>query len=121
VVSVTTHDSAQLFGLGAANAAGMSVIGLLLVLAVRKKAGPDALAGLARVAVVGIVAAGVAALAGWAVVTGAGHLLGSTPTVLGSLAQGMLGGIVVAVVFAAVAYPLDRRDMAPLAAKLLRR
>jgi putative peptidoglycan lipid II flippase len=107
--------------LGAANAAGMTVIGILLVHAVRKKAGPGALAGLSRVTAVGIVAAGVAALAGWAAVTGAGHVLGPTPTVFGSLAQGMLGAIVVAVVFAAVAYPLDRRDMAPLAATLLRR
>jgi putative peptidoglycan lipid II flippase len=121
VVSVTAGGTAQLVGLGAANAAGMSVIGLLLVHAVRKKAGPGALAGLSRVAVVGIVSAGVAALAGWAAVTGIGHVLGPTPTVFGSLLQGMLGAIVVAVVFAAVAYPLDRRDMAPLAATLLRR
>lgn len=121
VVSTTTDGSAQLIGLGAANAAGMSVIGVLLVRAVRKKAGPDALAGLARVTVVGIVAAGAAGLAGWAAVAGAGHLFRATPTVLESLAQGMLGAIVVAVVFAAVAYPLDRRDMAPLAATLWRR
>jgi putative peptidoglycan lipid II flippase len=121
VVSATTHDGAQLFGLGAANAAGMTVLGLLLVLAVRKQAGPAALAGLGRATVVGIVAAGVAALAGWATVAGIGHLLGPTPTVAGSLGQGMLGGIVVAVVFAAVAYPLDRRDMAPLATMLVRR
>jgi putative peptidoglycan lipid II flippase len=121
VVTTTTSGGPEVFGLGAANAAGMSVIGVLLAYAVRRKAGPGALAGLARVTVVGIVAAGAAALAGWAAVTGAGHLLGATPTVIGSLAQGMLGGIVVAVVFAAVAYPLDRRDMAPLAATLLRR
>jgi putative peptidoglycan lipid II flippase len=121
VVSVTAHGTAQLVGLSAANAAGMSVIGLLLVHAVRRKAGPGALAGLARVTVVGIVAASVAALAGWAAVTATGHLFGPTPTVPGSLGQGMLGGIVVAAMFAAVAYPLDRRDMAPLAATLLRR
>ncbi|MEV6851423.1 lipid II flippase MurJ [Actinoplanes sp. NPDC051411] len=121
VVTTTTSGGPEVFGLGAANAAGMSVIGVLLVYAVRRKAGPGALAGLTRVTVVGIVSAGAAALAGWAAVTGAGHLLGATPTVIGSLAQGMLGGIVVVVVFATVAYPLDRRDMAPLAATLLRR
>jgi putative peptidoglycan lipid II flippase len=99
----------------------MSVIGALLVHAVRKNAGPDALAGLARVTVVGIVAAAVAALAGWATVAGVGHLIGGTPTVVGSLVQGMLGGAVVVVVFVAVAFPLDRRDMAPLAMTLRRR
>jgi putative peptidoglycan lipid II flippase len=121
LVTTTTTGGPEVFGLGAANAAGMSVIGVLLVLAVRKQAGPAALAGLARATVVGIVAAAVAALAGWATVAGIGHLVGRTPTVVGSLGQGMLGGIVVAVVFAAVAYPLDRRDMAPLATMLLRR
>ena len=108
----------QVFALGLANAVGMSAIGLLLVLAVRRDAGPEALSGLGRVTLVGIVAAGVAALAGWAVVVGVGHAFGPTPTATGSLAQGMLGGIVVAVVFIAVAYPLDRHDMRPLAAGL---
>jgi putative peptidoglycan lipid II flippase len=121
VVTTTTHGGPEVFGLGAANAAGMTVIGVLLVLAVRREAGPDALAGLGRATVVGIVAAAAAAAAGWAAVTAIGHLAGPTPTVAGSVGQGMLGGIVVAVVFAAVAYPLDRRDMAPLAATLLRR
>jgi putative peptidoglycan lipid II flippase len=121
VVTTTTHGGPEVFGLGAANAAGMTFIGVLLVYAVRAKAGPAALAGLARATVVGIVAAGVAALAGWATVAGIGRLAGATPTVAGSLAQGMLGGIVVAVVFVAVAFPLDRRDMGPLAATLRRR
>jgi putative peptidoglycan lipid II flippase len=121
VISATAGGTAQLVGLGAANAAGMSVIGALLVHAVRKNAGPGALAGLARVTVVGIVAAAVAALAGWATVAGVGHLIGGTPTVVGSLVQGMLGGAVVVVVFVAVAFPLDRRDMAPLAMTLRRR
>jgi putative peptidoglycan lipid II flippase len=121
IVTTTTRGGPEVFGLGAANAAGMSVIGILLAHAVRKKAGPEALAGLARVTVVGIVAAAVAALAGWATVAAVGHLIGATPTVAGSLGQGMLGGFVVAAVFVAVAFPLDRRDMAPLAATLRRR
>ena len=54
--------------LGLANAAGMSVIGLLLVLAVRRHAGPAALAGLGRATAAGVLAAGWPALAGWAVV-----------------------------------------------------
>jgi len=116
---VSTGDRA-VFGLGAANAIGMSVIGVLLVLAVRRHAGLDALAGLGRATVAGIVAAGAAALAGWGVVAGIGRLAGPTPTAGGSLLQGMLGGVVVAAVFAAVAYLLDRRDMRPLAATLAR-
>jgi putative peptidoglycan lipid II flippase len=67
------------------------------------------------------VAAVVAALAGWAAVAGLGLLTGATPGAAGSLLQGMLGGVVVAVAFAAVAYLLDRRDVRPLAAKLARR
>lgn len=111
----------EVLGLGLANAAGMSVIGGLLVLAVRRHAGGAALAGLGRVLVVGIVAAGLAALAGWGVVAGIGHLTGPTPTVFGSVAQGMLGGAAVLGVFAAVAYLLDREDMRPLTATLARR
>ena len=114
-------DQRQVLGLGLANAIGMSVIGILLVLAVRRHAGPDALAGLGRATAAGIVAAGAAALSGWGVVAEIGQLVGTTPTVGGSLLQGMLGGVVVAVVFAAVAYLLDRRDVRPLAATLARR
>jgi len=114
-------DDRQVLGLGLANAAGMSVIGLLLVLAVRRHAGPAALAGLGRASIAGVLAAAAAALAGWATVVGIGDLFGATPTVAGSIVQGMLGGAVVAAVFVAVAYPLDRRDMRPLAATLTRR
>jgi putative peptidoglycan lipid II flippase len=118
VLSGVFGDERQVFALGLANAVGMSAIGLLLVLAVRRHAGPESLSGLGRATLVGIVAAGVAALAGWAVVAGVGHAFGPTPTGIGSLAQGMLGGVVVAVVFLAVAYLVDRRDMRPLAATL---
>ena len=121
VVFGSVDQDRQVFGLGLANAAGMSVIGLLLVLAVRRHAGPAALAGLGRASGAGVVAAAAAALAGWAVVTGIGHLFGSTPTVPGSIVQGMLGGAAVLTVFAAVAYPLDQRDIRPLAATLARR
>jgi putative peptidoglycan lipid II flippase len=94
----------QLIALALANAIGMSAIGLLLVRAVRRQAGPQALDGLARVTGVSIVAAGAAALAGWAVV----HV---TPSGGGGLLQGILGGVVVAVVFGALAFLLDRQDV----------
>ena len=112
----------QLFGLGLANAVGMSVIGLLLVLAVRRHAGADSARrarprhrrryrgrGSRRPRRMGR--------------RGRNRTRWSapTPTGAGSLVQGMLGGVVVAAVFVAVAYPLDRRDLRPLAATLARR
>jgi putative peptidoglycan lipid II flippase len=111
----------EVFGLGLANAIGMSAIGLLLALAVRRHAGRAALAGLSRATGAGIVAAVAAALAGWAVVAGVGHVFGPAPTTVGSLVQGTLGAVVVTAVFVAVAYPLDRHDVRPLAATLARR
>ncbi len=114
-------EERQVFGLSLANAVGMSVIGLLLVLAVRRHAGPAALDGLGRVTLVAVLAAGLAAVAGWGTVAGVGRLFGPTPEAVGSIVQGMLGGLVVLPVFAAVAYPAARRDMAPLARRLRRR
>jgi len=121
VLTGVLPEPRQAAGMGAANAIGMSVIGLLLVLAVRRHAGPAALAGLSRVTLAGIVAAVVSGVAGWATVEGLGSALGGTPGAGVSLLQGMLGGIVVAVVFLAVVYPLDRRDLGPLVSKLTRR
>jgi putative peptidoglycan lipid II flippase len=120
-LSAGLGDDRQVFALGLANALGMSVIGALLVLAVRRHAGPGALAGLGRVTGVGIVAAGIAALAGWGTVVAIGHASGPTPGIAGSLVQGMLGAVVVAVAYVAVAYVLDRPDMRPLAETLARR
>ncbi|GAA0547947.1 hypothetical protein GCM10010172_32270 [Paractinoplanes ferrugineus] len=110
----------QVLTLGLANAVAMTVIGILLVLAVRRHAGAAALAGLSRATVVGIVAAGVAALAGWAVVAGIGHLVGAHPTAGGSVVQGVLGGLTVLAVFAGVVYPAARSDVAPLVGRLRR-
>jgi putative peptidoglycan lipid II flippase len=98
-------------GLGLASAVGMTVLGVLLVLAVRRHAGPEALAGLGRATAVGIVAAGVAAFAGRVAVEFSGHL---------AAVQGLCGGIAVLVVFAAVAYPFAGRDLAPLVRRLRR-
>ncbi|MFI5937765.1 murein biosynthesis integral membrane protein MurJ [Actinoplanes sp. NPDC051494] len=118
VLSAVLAEPRQAAGLGAANAIGMSVIGVLLVLAVRRHAGPAALTGLMRATLVGIVAAIVSGAAGWLVVDSLG---GGTPGAGRSLLQGMLGGIVVAVVFLAVVFPLDRRDLGPLVSRVTRR
>ena len=120
VAFAAVGDDRQIFVLGLANSAGMTVIGLLLVVTVRRHAGPDALAGLGRATVVGIVAAGTAALAGWGAVAGTGRLAGAAPTVGGSLVQGVLGGLAVLAAFGVVAYVLDRRDVAALAERLKR-
>jgi len=121
IVSVRVGGEAQVLALGLAAAAGMTVIGALLVLAVRRQAGAGALHGLGRASGAGIVAAGVAALAGWGTVTAIGHAFAATPAVAGSLIQGMLGGVVVALVYVSVAYVLDSPDMRPLARTLVRR
>ena len=123
VIALSTGlaGGARLPALGLTSAAGMSVIGVLLVLAVRRLAGPAALRGLGRATGAGIVAAGTAALSGWGTVLAIGHAFGATPGVAASLVQGMLGGVVVAVAYVAVAYLLDRPDMRPLAQTLARR
>ncbi|WIM94584.1 lipid II flippase MurJ [Actinoplanes oblitus] len=108
----------QLLGLGLANSAGMTVLAVLLIVGVRRHAGAAALAGLPRAAGAAVVAAGLAGLAGWGVVRG---LDGLRSGVLGSLLAGVLGGITVLVVFLAVAFVLDRRDLRPVAGMLRRR
>ncbi|GID94580.1 hypothetical protein Adi01nite_39920 [Amorphoplanes digitatis] len=107
----------RVLSLSLANSVGMLTLGVLLVAVVRRRAGAAALAGLPRATGVGIVAAVVAGLAGWGVVEGIRHAFGSTPAGWVSVLSGMLGGVVVLVVFVAVVYPLDRHDLRPLVAK----
>ncbi len=121
VATVVAEGGPQVFGLGLATAVGMSVTGVLLVLAVRRHAGVAALAGLGRALLAAIAGAVLAGLAGWGVVAVLGSAVWPTPGVLGSLVEGMLGGTAVVVVFGAVAFALDRRDLGPLAATVRRR
>jgi putative peptidoglycan lipid II flippase len=102
------------------NSTGMVLLGGLLVLAVTRSAGGPALAGLGRATAVGVLAGGLAAAAG---ATVAGWLAAGnpTPTQVDSVLQGMLSGAVVALVFLAVAHPLDRHDVQPLVATARRR
>jgi putative peptidoglycan lipid II flippase len=115
--------------LAAGNSVGMLVLGVVLVAVVRR-VDRAALAGLGRVAAVGVAAGVVAALAGLAVsaalapVTGVGPgaaTAGGTPGAFPAAAQGMLSGGVAAAAFLAVAYPLDRHDLRPLFATVARR
>ena len=109
----------KVLALALANSVGMLTLGALLVAAVRRRAGAGSLTGLPRAAGVGIVAAVAAGLAGWGAVEGLRHGLGATPTGWAGVLSGMLGGVVVAVVFLAVTYPLDRHDLRPLLAKAI--
>ncbi|MEV0157457.1 lipid II flippase MurJ [Micromonospora sp. NPDC050686] len=99
---------------------GMLVLGALLVAAVRRTAGPAALAGLGRAGAAGLLAAVLAAPAGIATSRVVAAAAG-TPTLAGALVQGMLSGAVVGAVYLAVAWLADRRDVAPLLAAVGRR
>ncbi|MEV0330529.1 lipid II flippase MurJ [Micromonospora echinospora] len=104
-----------------ANSVGMLLLGGLLLVAVRRAAGPGALAGSLRAGAAGVLAGAVAALAGAQVAGALAGTGGGTPTTSRAVLEGMLSGVVVGVVFLAVAYPADRRDVRPLLAGLLRR
>ncbi|HWG99661.1 MAG TPA: lipid II flippase MurJ [Pilimelia sp.] len=99
------------------NSAGMLLLGAALVVAVLRRCGPAALSGLGRAAAAGVPAGALAALAGLAAGRLAGMLAAGTPAPVAAVAQGMLSGIAVGLVFVAVAYPLDRRDVRPLLAR----
>ncbi|MEU7908958.1 lipid II flippase MurJ [Actinoplanes sp. NPDC049118] len=121
VLVAVLPDTDKVLALSLANSVGMLTLGVLLVATVRRRAGAAALAGLPRAAGVGIVAAVVAGLAGWGAVEAVRHVSGSTPAGWVSVLSGMLGGVVVVVVFLAVTYPLDRHDLRPLVAKVTAR
>ncbi len=63
----------------------------------------------------------VAAAGGAATARGLAGLTGGTPTTFEALAQGMLSGVVVGVLFLAVAWLTDARDLRPLLAAVARR
>ncbi len=95
--------------LAAANSLGMLVLAVALLLTVRARAGGDAVAGAGRTAAAAVASATVAAT----VALTLRHFLwgGGTPDVLGAVAQGMLCGVAVAVVFLAGVAVTDRRTL----------
>ncbi|MFF0371550.1 murein biosynthesis integral membrane protein MurJ [Micromonospora sp. NPDC005087] len=105
----------------AANSAGMLVLGALLLAAVWRGAGRTALAGATRAGAAGALAAVLAALAGLGLTRWFDTPGGGTPTMVAALGQGMLSGVLVGVVFLAVVWFVDRRDVRPLLAGVLRR
>jgi putative peptidoglycan lipid II flippase len=104
-----------------ANSLGMLVLAALLISVVARTAGRQALAGLTRAGLVGLLAGTAAAIAGLVVTHWTAAAWDRTPTQSGSVVQGMLSGVAVGAVFLAVAYPLDRHDVRPLAVGLARR
>jgi putative peptidoglycan lipid II flippase len=114
-------DGRRALALALANSAGMLLLGVVLIVVIARRVGHRALAGTARAAAIGLGAAVVAAGAG----LGAGRILGSvtgaTPSGATAVPEGMLSGVVVCLVFLAVAYAGDRRDVRPMVAGLARR
>lgn len=95
--------------LGVAHTVGLSIAGLLLVVGVLRDSGGAALTGVVRVAVVGVVAAGIGAAAGWVVAS----LFGAGAAGEQVLA-GLLAAAVVTVVAAGLAWPFLRADLRAL-------
>jgi len=112
-------DDHRLLALTLANSLGMLVLGALLAGAVRIREGAAALAGFGRALLVGVTAGAAAAAAGWGVTAALGSGAGTGKPA--AFLHGVLAAIVVAAVFGAVAYPLDRHDVRPGVAALRRR
>ncbi|GGO22528.1 murein biosynthesis integral membrane protein MurJ [Micromonospora parathelypteridis] len=104
-----------------ANSVGMLLLGALLLMAVARSAGRLALAGAARAGAAGGLAGVLAALAGLGLTRWLDTPGGGTPTMAVALGQGMLSGVLVGAVFLAVVWFVDRRDVQPLLAGVLRR
>jgi len=101
--------------LGLGNAFGMSVAGVLLLVAARRRSGPGAFTGLPRAAAVGIVAAAAAGAAGWLVAS----WIGPTGSAA-AIATAVLCALIALVVFGVLLLALDDGDLRPLLARTIR-
>jgi putative peptidoglycan lipid II flippase len=97
-------------GLAWGNTIGMTVAGVLLLLALARSAGPEAVSGLGRVLLAGGLAAGLAGLAGREV--GVLLLDRFADGTVGSVLAGVLAAGVAGVGFVVLLSLLDRRDLA---------
>ncbi|GAA2349535.1 murein biosynthesis integral membrane protein MurJ [Dactylosporangium salmoneum] len=105
-LAVTLPVADRVAAVAAANSVGMLVLGAALLVAVHRRAGAEALAGTWRTTAGSCLSAAAAVAAGLFV---RAHL--TTPGVGGAVVQGMLCGVVVAVVFLAGAGVTDRRAL----------
>ncbi|GIJ51959.1 membrane protein [Virgisporangium aliadipatigenens] len=103
--------------LAGGNTVGMLVLGVLLLAAVYRAAGRDALDGAPRAFAAGIAGAAV----GVGLAFAARTVVEPNGSVPGAIAHGTVGALLATAGFLAVAYLLDRRDLGPPAAGLLRR
>ncbi|RIV33230.1 murein biosynthesis integral membrane protein MurJ [Micromonospora radicis] len=119
-LSVLLPVADRVLAVALANSVGMLVLGALLLVAVRRAAGPVALAGAARAGGAGLLAgtAGAGAALALLRLTGAGD---GTPARWMVLTQGMLSAVLVGVVFLGVVWLVDRQDLRPVLAALRRR
>jgi putative peptidoglycan lipid II flippase len=100
----------------AANSVGMVVLGIVLLVLVRRRVGGGGLAGVRRAGGTAVLAGTLAALAGVAV----RGLVPATPGFVAVALTGMLSGVVVGLVFGGIAVLTDRPDTRPMLARLLR-
>jgi putative peptidoglycan lipid II flippase len=100
--------------LGLGNAIGMTVAGVLLMVAVRRTVGRGVFDGLGRTAAAGLTAAAASGAAGWSV----GSALGWTSSPV-ALVVGPLCTVLALAVFAAVVLPLDGADLRPLVTRFV--
>ncbi|WP_092383451.1 murein biosynthesis integral membrane protein MurJ [Micromonospora phaseoli] len=110
----------RVLAVAVANSVGMLLLGALLLVAVGRSAGREALAGAGRAGGAGLLAGTTAAVAAlallWSLPAGDG-----TPARWTALTQGMLSGVLVGVVFLGVLWLVDRQDLRPLLTGLGRR
>ena len=115
-LAASLPENERVPALAAGHTIGMTLLGVALLALAAHRVGRTALVGVPRVAVCSVVAGAVAALVGSSV---AGLLPGDgVPAVVG---QGLLAGVVVLAVFAAVVAALDRRQLRPLVRELAAR
>ncbi|HET9170135.1 MAG TPA: lipid II flippase MurJ [Actinospica sp.] len=100
--------------LGLGNAVGMTLAGILLMLAVRRRVGPGVFAGLGRTAAAGGVAAVAGGAAGWML----GTWFGWTDSGAALLVAPLCATLTL-IVFGAVVLPLDGAELRPLVMRAL--
>jgi putative peptidoglycan lipid II flippase len=119
--AVSLPDDRRALALGLANSAGMLLLGAVLILVIRRRVGLEALRGTARAAGIGVAAAAVAGGSGLGVLRILDTVTGATPGDAWAIPEGMLVGVMVCLVFLAVAYAGDRHDVRPMVAGVARR
>jgi putative peptidoglycan lipid II flippase len=115
-VLIFTWRSQPVTALGLGNTLGMSLAGILLLRAVRRRVGAGAFEGLGRTTLAGFAGALAAGGIGWAIGLGFGWTQTRTALLVGPLCTAVALGLYVAVVL-----PLDGAQLLPLLARFRQR